>query len=232
MSMSEAPSRPDRVDWAAALVALASLAVAAWVWRHGPPGLVPSHLDLHGRVNGWSSRETIAKLILLITTVSAAVYLVLGAVTLGPNNPDGSARRRLRAARLLLVLVTGLITALMTAIAYGAATAPRLGGGRLMPAFLALIFLVVGAFIGKSAPNPFVGVRTYWTLRSRLAWDKSNRLAGRLFFWTGLLGLPLAFLTSPVVSTSILVIVVLATAVASVVESWRVWRTDPDRQAP
>ena len=232
MSMSEAPSRPDRIDWGAAVVALASLAVAAWIWRHGPLGPVPSHLDLYGHVNGWSSRETIAKLILVITAVSAAVYLALGAVTLGPNNHDGSARRRLRAARLLLVLVAALITALMTSIAYGAATAPRLGGGRLMPAFLAVTFLVVGTFIGKSAPNPFIGVRTYWTLRSRLAWDKSNRLAGRLFFWTGLLGLPLAFLTSPVVSTPILIVAVLATGVVSVVESWRVWRTDPDRQLP
>ena len=231
MSISDAPRRPDRVDWAAALVALACLAVAAFVWRMGPPGLLATHLDLHGRVNGWSSRTQVAALIAGISAVFALSYLALGRVTLGPD-PRVAARRGLKTGRLLLTLVQALITALLVLMVYGGASAPALGGGRLIPAFLSLMLLVVGAFIGKATPNPFVGVRTYWTLRSRLAWDKSNRLAGRLFFWIGLAGLPLSLVTAPSVSTPLLVVAILASAVASVVESWRVWRTDPDRRLP
>ncbi len=231
MSISDAPPRPDRVDWVAALVALACLAVAAFIWRMGPPGLLPTHLDIHGRVNGWSSRAQVAALIAGTSAVFGVIYLAMGALSLGAN-PSASAHRGLRTGRLLLTLVQALVTGLIVAMSYGGATAPGLGGGRLMPAFLSLLFLVVGAFVGKATPNPFVGVRTYWTLRSRLAWDKSNRLAGRLFFWTGVVGLPLSLLTAPYVSTPLLIVAILASAVASVAESWRVWRTDPDRRLP
>lgn len=231
MSMSETPSRPDPVDWAAVLVTLACLAVAAFIWRLGPAGLLPTHLDAHGRVNGWSSRTEVAAIIAGTSAVFGFIYLALGAATLGAE-PSDSARRGLKTARLLLTLVQALITGLMVVMIYGGATAPALGGGRLMPAFLSLLFLVVGAFIGKATPNPFVGVRTYWTLRSRLAWDKSNRLAGRLFFCIGLVGLPLSLLTPVGVATPILIVSIIGSAVVSVVESWRVWRTDPDRQFP
>jgi uncharacterized membrane protein len=32
--------------------------------------------------------------------------------------------------------------------------------------------------MGKIRPNWFVGVRTPWTLSSKLSWDKTHRLAG------------------------------------------------------
>ena len=132
----------------------------------------------------------------------------------------------------MLVAVQILVTALLAAMAFGGATAPQLGGGRLMTAALALIFLVVGALIGKAGPNPFVGVRTYWSLRSRLAWDKSNRLAGRLFFWLGLIALPVSPFAPPQLLTPVLTIRAMAAGAVSVLESWRVWRSDPDRGRP
>ncbi len=159
------------------------------------------------------------------------IYLLIGAATVR-SGADGSAHRSLRSARLVLVAVQVLVTALLAAMAYGGATAPQLGGGRLMTAALALIFLVVGALIGKAGPNPFVGVRTYWSLRSRLAWDKSNRLAGRLFFWLGLIALPISPFAPPRLLTPVLIIGVMAAGAASVLESWRVWRNDPDRGHP
>ena len=66
--------------------------------------------------------------------------------------------------------------------------------------------------------------------KSRLAWDRSNRLAGRLLFVTGLAGLIAAPLAPQPLGTFCLIGAVLVVALWSVFESWRVWRGDPDRQ--
>ena len=95
---------------------------------------------------------------------------------------------------------------------------------------ISLLFLLIGAFLGRVGANPFVGVRTPWAFKSKLAWERSNRLAGRLLFLLGLAGLVTAPFAPQPLGIQALIAGVLIAAVWSVVESWRVWRTDPDRQ--
>lgn len=80
-------------------------------------------------------------------------------------------------------------------------------------------------------PNALVGVRTPWTYASRLAWDKANRLAGRLFFWFGLLGFAAAPLVPQPAGMRAVVVATIAIAALAVFESWRVWRDDPERRS-
>jgi len=228
MSPSEQPRLRDATNLLAVVAFLIGAAAAVYVWRYGPAGPLPMHLNLAGRVDGWGDRTTLAGVIGGITAGFAALYVIMETVTLSAG-AEAAPRRGVRIAKLLLVFIEVMVVALMLALAYGGASAPALGGGRLMPALLALIFLVVGAFMGKAGPNPFVGVRTYWTYRSRLAWDKSNRLMGRLFFWIGLAGLVASPFLDPAVTTPALIVAILLAAAASVFESWRVWRTDPER---
>jgi uncharacterized membrane protein len=230
--MTDAEQAPRRgwMDLAAALVLLGGLGLAAFIWRYGPAGPLPMHIGLTGRVDGWGDRASVAGLIALTSVFFAVIYIVIGVVTLGAA-PSAQARRGVNIARQLLVFVQAMVLVLVTAMAYGGAN-PQFGGARLITAILALMVLVVGAVIGKTGPNPFVGVRTYWTMRSRLAWDKSNRLAGRLMFWIGLIGLIACPFADPRIAMAALVVAILAAAIASVIESWRVWRADPERLRP
>ncbi len=84
--------------------------------------------------------------------------------------------------------------------------------------------------MGKVAPNALVGVRTPWSLTSKLAWEKSNRLAGRLFFWGGLVGVFLAPVAPAPLGMRVLLAAVLLIGAVTVLESWRVWRSDPERR--
>jgi uncharacterized membrane protein len=95
---------------------------------------------------------------------------------------------------------------------------------------LAALFLLIGAVLGRVGPNPIAGVRTPWSYKSRLAWDRSNRLAGRLFFLIGFVGLAAAPVAPQPLGYQVLIGAVLVAALLSVIESWRVWRADPDRQ--
>ena len=94
-----------------------------------------------------------------------------------------------------------------------------------------LLFLVLGNFMGKIRPNWFVGIRTPWTLSSKLSWVKTHRLAGRLFVVMGLLFFMLALFRQPWVVAA-LVSALVVCLVWMVVYSYLVWRKDPDRVPP
>ena len=229
---SPAPSSGrDRLDLLAGLALPAALGLAAFIWRYGPAGPLPMHFDFHGRIDGWGDRVSVAVLVAMTSLVLALCYGLMLAMTRSLP-PDAPGRRGLKAARLVMVLVGLMICSIGAAMAYGDFSAPDSTGWRIMPGLLALLFLLVGAVVGKTAPNPFVGVRFYWALKSRLAWDKSNRLMGRLLFWIGLGGLVADLFADPGLVTAGLIVAVLAAGAVSVFESWRVWRTDPDRSLP
>jgi uncharacterized membrane protein len=157
----------------------------------------------------------------------AIAWLVLEAMRRRAERPAG-----LMWAQIVLLIVSALIGALHAWLAFGSAAnvgvadapAAKLAG-------LSLLMLGAGALLGKVGPNPFVGVRTFWSLQSRLAWEKSNRLGGRLIFWIGVIGLCAAPITPEPLGMQSLIAAVLLAAAASIFESWRVWRTDPDRAA-
>jgi uncharacterized membrane protein len=58
----------------------------------------------------------------------------------------------------------------------------------LIPAF-SLLFFYVGVLLEKSKRNWFIGVRTPWTLSNDKVWDKTNKLAGKIFKIVGTISL-------------------------------------------
>ena len=212
-------------------LAIFQAAAATYVAKVGPDGLLPMHFDLAGEVDRWGSRFQIVWML----AAFAPLTLLIGAAleSRQAKIKDAGGQRTLFGSRLITVVVLTACTALMLAMGLGlmqpgpgqrAALTLVLGG-------LWVIFIILGAIMGKAAPNPWMGVRTRWTRHSRLAWDKANRLMGRILFLGGIAGL----LTVPVLdraaNISLFFLVVLGSGVWAVVESWRVWRTDPERTA-
>ena len=227
MSEDQKPGAGDLIDAAAVGLLAIQAAVAVCVYSLGPTGPIATHFDFHGRPNGWGDRTELAIGIAVLGAVSLLINLMLrqGVFTGGLGN----SRRTNAVARGLIVGLTALLTALIASLAF--AHGGGLGEQRLPLTLAMLMFVVVGAFVGKAAPNAFIGVRVYWTLRSRLAWDKANRLLGRIFFFGGLIGvlaMPFVDLDHDIVLVMAwLLIVVVGGGLLAIIESWRVWRTDP-----
>ncbi|GAA0867588.1 SdpI family protein [Brevundimonas basaltis] len=211
----------------AATVGLALIVGGLGVWTilAGPTELLPVHYSASGQVDGWGTREQLGG---LLVGLAVLTLLLGGGMGVAARRADDPARvRALRYAQLVVVLSIPLVSLLIASASLSGLTDIA---GALPVALISLVLLLIGAFLGRVGPNPFVGVRTPWAFKSRLAWDRSNRLAGRLFFVIGLAGLLTApFAPRPLNLYAILTAVVLA-ALWSVLESWRVWRSDPDRQ--
>jgi uncharacterized membrane protein len=219
------------MDIASIVVITAIAGAAILVWQAGPPGPMPLHFDAAGQVDRWGDHNAMAAVIAMTGVVAAGVAAYCLMFERYSKDPAGE-RFTYRLGRIIGLAAPALVALLLTLVAFDRLPRDESGENpllRVMMGGMALLFLGLGAFLGRAKPNPFVGVRTYWSLRSRLAWDKSNRLAGRLFSVIGVLGL----IATPVAPLPLgfhaMMICIVATGITAGFESWRVWRHDPDR---
>jgi uncharacterized membrane protein len=229
MSSEEKPAA-SLWSFAATGLLASQVALAAWIGAFGPPGPLPMHFNLDGQVDRLGSRWEAVALLAAFALVVLILLLVRDRLARRVE-ARGQSLRTLNLAMGLALLPLAGVTLLLGAQGLGKMTGGAEGLGGLRATFIGvwLVLVVLGAVLGKLSPNPIVGVRLYWTRHSRLAWDKANRLLGRIFLIGGVFGL----VTAPALDMrqNILLLLVVAGGggLISIVESWRVWRADPER---
>lgn len=229
--MSASDKSGSALPDAAALVSVLLLAVAGWwVMAHGVSGPVPLHFGLDGRADRWGDRSDAAHGLWIM----AAAMAGLGVFTwIIERQGQASWRAGIRLSRGVLAIVFGFLGVLFGGLGMGWINAGS-GAGAASAwgmVLVSVLMLTVGVVMGRARPNPLFGVRTFWTLTSRLSWDKSNRLGGRLLSAIGLIGLFAAPFAPQPLAFRVLIGAVLLAAAITILESWRVWSIDPDRKA-
>ncbi|WP_369057923.1 SdpI family protein [Caulobacter sp. 73W] len=230
--MSKPEKTVRRMEVASVAVTILQIGTVAAVWFSGIDGPIPIHFNASGEADGWAPRQQVAILLAANTIIAAISLIVCSRIAHGPRVADYSPAnwRSFTTGWMIGMVIPSLFAVFLAALGLGWTAPTDLEGPRWIQAFTGLILVVAGALIGKTSPNPFVGVRTYWSKRSRLAWDKSNRLAGRLFCLIGLAGVVSAPFSPAPMGVVALVVAMAFAAFWAVYESFRVWRTDPDRQ--
>lgn len=212
-------------DMATVLLSVLMGGVGVAVFVAGPTELMPIHWGADGQADGWGTRELVGGAFLALGFVN---LLIAGGMGMAAARTADPARRRgLRMSQAVALIALTGVALFAGSSSLGGVT--DMGGAAPM-AGMSLLFLLIGAFLGRVGANPFVGVRTPWSYKSKLAWERSNRLAGRLFFLLGLAGLAAAPVAPQPLGYQAMIAGVLIAAVWAVFESWRVWRADPDRQ--
>lgn len=220
-------------DLLSIVVVLALAGVTAIVWFNAPEGRYPVHMNLAGQVDRWADKAGFVSALGLMAGITAVIAVLLAACA-------RSRALAIQVQRAGPVFAVARVLAVV-APAFGAALIAGIGLGMIQPddptllmrvvmGFIAVSILAIGEPLGKTKPNAFAGVRSYFTLTSRQAWDKSNRLAGRLFFWIGLAGLIASPFAPQPLGVAVLAGAVLLSVIVTVFESWRVWRSDPARR--
>lgn len=203
--------------------------IAVAIQIAGPAEPIPMHFNAEGQADRYGDRSELVNILLLMAAMAAALSLPMGWYA---RRTDDPARARGLAMGQLVTLITiSATTAFMLTLILGTAYGGFEPGPGWIMAGVGALLAATGALLGRVAPNPIVGVRTPWSYKSRLAWERSNRLAGRLLFWIGLV----AMIASPFAPQPFGVLALIGSVFIAVlwsaVESWRVWRDDPDRQS-
>lgn len=208
---------------AAAIAFLVSL----YAWFQVPPDAqIPIHWGLSGEPDRFAGREALFYLPILLLGAGALLAVI---PLIEPRKLNLE-----RSAKAYLVIGCGVL-AILGAV-HIVAVYSALGGEANMVGAVSILmgalFAIIGNYMGKVRSNFFVGVRTPWTLSSELSWNKTHRVAGRLFVASGALMVVLALLVPPAVAMGVPLAVLLIGIAGVVIYSYVVWKADPDKAAP
>ncbi len=128
-----------------------------------------------------------------------------------------------------VLTVLGALTLVVALDAYAPDAVPN-GTPTLIAMLLATVIALKGAMLGKLKPGGVLGLRLPWTCRSRLAWEKAHRLMGRILFFGGLTALVASPFVHYAATFVAIVAIVIIGVTAAAIESWHVWRNDPERE--
>jgi uncharacterized membrane protein len=215
--------------WRGELVQLlpiaAMLVVAALCWSH-VPDQIPVHWNWEGKVDRYGGKFTGLVVLPLVTLGLYSLLLVLPLLDPGRANYRTFAGA-FNAIRFTLTLFLSSIYTVSVLVALGY----HVNMNTVVGLGLGVLFIVLGNVMGKIRPNWFVGVRTPWTLSSKLSWTKTHRLAGWLFIVMGLLAVAWAVLQT-FWMLCLMIGVDVSCGLVIAAYSYLVYRKDPARITP
>lgn len=146
------------------------------------PLQMASHWDMYGNANGFMSKETSLLIVPVIMTLLSISYFLIKPAKFFKSNVKKSS---IYADQFLTVLL------LFFLYSHGVIIAWNLGYifyfiYAFVPA-LGLMFIYFGFIMPQIERNFFIGIRTPWTLRDDMVWEKTHILGGRLFIIMGIL---------------------------------------------
>ena len=150
------------------------------------PEQIPTHWNLQGEVDSWSSKAFAVfgmPLILL-----AVQWLCAFATNADPKKANHS--QKVMHMVLWIVPVVSLI--IFTAM-YSTALGKSVRVEVILPLILGLAFTIIGNYLPKCKQSYTIGIKLPWTLNSEENWNKTHRFAGRIWLVCGLVIMVSAF---------------------------------------
>lgn len=210
---------------AMAMVSLIVLMVlgAWWGYSQLPSNTqIPIHFNSEGTVDGWGS----PLMLFLLPGIAAFNWLLMWVLP----HIDPRGQNIVRSAKaygtvwLAVTVVLAVIQGIMVTSALGLDPHRR----TLFPVLIGGLLIVIGNVMGKIRWNSTVGIRTPWALADERVWDKTQRFGGRMLVASGIVVVVAAFSRSMQSHMGIVIIAcVLAATLASFVQSYLYWRSDP-----
>lgn len=197
---------------------LASFLLGAYLYPMMPERMA-SHWDASGSVNGYMSKLWGLFLMPFISTILFLAFLVIPKIDpLGENIAKFRGHFDVFTLLLFGFLFYLYLLTLLWNLDY------RFNIVKLMAPAIGLLIFYAGVLTKNARQNWFIGVRTPWTLSSESVWNKTNRLAGKLFKAAGILAMFGAVFPEQAILL-ILVPVILA-AIYPLIYSYREYQRD------
>ena len=165
------------------LVACAPLAYLAIV-EDRIPQKVALHYNLRLEPDRIGDKSELWLVTGILAVVSFLVYLLL------QNIHVFDPKRKTRdITSIFNKLAAGIIVfmAVLSCIIIASAVKGDVVLARFLFPFIGLMFAFIGNYMHALKPNYFAGIRLPWTLSDDENWRKTHYLAGKLWFWGGLL---------------------------------------------
>lgn len=146
------------------------------------PEQVPSHWNMAGEVDGYSSRLFH---VLFFPSLILFMYIIMSFAPVLDPRPE-SYKKFINVYEGFRWLMVGFFMLLYVATTLFALGYP-LSIGKIVRFAIGLLLAFIGNYFGKVRHNYTFGIKTPWTLASEEVWNKTHRTSGPLWVVTGLL---------------------------------------------
>ncbi len=144
------------------------------------PDQMPIHWDVYGNPDNYGSK---AFAVIGLPFMMAGLNLITHfALNSDPKKANSSA-----VLKLIGKLTIPFITIALVPVTLFAGMGYDIPIEKIVPAFVGLLFIVIGNYLPKSKQNYTVGIKIPWTLNNETNWNKTHRLAGYLWILGGVL---------------------------------------------
>jgi uncharacterized membrane protein len=165
------------------LLASAPLTYLAITWNNIPEQVV-LHYNAKLEPDRIGNKSELSLVAGILAAVSFLVYLLLQNIHV--FDPKRKTKDSSAVFSKLAIGVVVFISALGCIIIASAAEGDVVLSRFLFP-LIGLLFAFIGNYMHSIKPNYFAGLRLPWTLSDDENWRKTHKLAGKLWFWGGLL---------------------------------------------
>ena len=161
------------------LITLLPIAIGLILWDR-LPDTIATHWGADGEANGWSDK---VHAVFFLPCMLAVIHLIAAAVVLADPK-----RKNIHRKPMMLTL---WIVPVISLITNGSTYVIALGADLNMSVFLCLVigivFILLGNYMPKLQQNYTVGIKVPWTLNSEENWNRTHRLAGKMFVLGGII---------------------------------------------
>jgi uncharacterized membrane protein len=205
--------------WIPLLIIAAAFGASAIVYPM-LPATIPTHWNLAGHPDKWSSRAWGAWMLPVFILGAWALTRVLPAI-----DPRGANYAKFGSTFEGIVISIMLFMLALHIVVLRASLGYPVDMRRVVPIGIGLVFVVIGNLLPRARPNWFVGIRTPWTLSSDRVWEKTHRFGGRVFVAAGIL-MTLAGLFAVQWAHVVAFTAILVTVAAVLVYSYLEWKRE------
>ena len=165
------------------------------------PAQMPTHFNAAGEVDGWSSKAF--AIFALPMILVAAEWLCMVGTAMDPKK-KGHPEKVVK----LVLWIIPVLSIVMHGITYATALGREVPVEAIMPLLMGVIFIIIGNYLPKCRQNYTIGIKIPWTLVSEENWNRTHRMAGKLWVAGGIATLLTAFLGGFAVFIGIVVLMV------------------------
>ena len=194
------------------LIMLIPILVGLLLWEKLPEQ-VPYHWNINGEVDGWAGK---AQAVFFMPLFMLAMHWVcVFASTADPKSKNYHPK-----SILLVLWICPILNLVLNTMVYGAALGYAISVELVMPLLMGALFIFIGNLLPKMRQSYTMGIKLPWTLNNEENWNKTHRLAGKLWVGGGVVILSTALLGS----FWILIVVLLAMVLIPTIYSYCLYR--------
>ena len=187
------------------------------------PELVPTHWNVNGEVDDWSSRLWGAWTIPLVMAAMLLAFRAFPLIDPRRENYPKFAGAYEGILIIVLLFMLALHLSLLSTM-----LGNRLAVLRLLPVGIGFLLIGIGALLPKARSNWFIGIRTPWTLSNETVWERTHKFGGAVMIATGVLVAASALL-APLWTHRVMAVAIAAMAIILIAYSYFAWRQEVGR---